>query len=117
MDDNDVVSTLVALGQITRLQTFRLLVKAGPAGLPAGDLASALGVPRNTMSSHFGILSRAELITSKRMGRHIYYSVNLAKLADLTAFLVAGCCGGRRDLCDPLIQMIKGIEKATSPTS
>ena len=114
MDDIDAVMTLVALGQTTRLHTFRLLVQAGPEGLHAGHLAEALGVPRNTMSSHFGILSRAKLINSERFGRKIVYRVNLSRLAELTAFLVAGCCGGRREICEPLIDMIAGIRKATS---
>lgn len=114
MDDDDAVLTLVALGQNTRLQTFRLLVQAGPEGLQAGHLAEVLGVPRNTMSSHFGILSRAKLISSERMGRKIVYRVNLSRLAEVTSFLVAGCCGGQSSLCEPLIEMIAGIEKATS---
>ena len=114
MDDDDAVLTLVALGQTTRFQTFRLLVQAGPEGLQAGHLAEVLGVPRNTMSSHFGILSRAKLISSERTGRKIVYRVNLSRLAELTSFLVAGCCGGQIQMCEPLIGMIAGTQKAPS---
>ena len=101
MGNDDAVLILSALGQLTRLQAFRLLVKAGPEGMIASDIADALGVPGNTMSSHFNILTRADLITAQRVSRMIYYRVNVPRLTDLATFLVEGACGGRSDLGEP----------------
>jgi DNA-binding transcriptional ArsR family regulator len=103
MDNEAAILALAALAQSTRLDVFRLLVKHEPDGLPAGDLARALAVPHNTMSSHLAILSRAGLIGGERQSRSIVYRVSLDRLRDITLFLVKDCCGGRADLCAPLI--------------
>tara|TARA_R110001606_G_scaffold1938_3_gene8092 strand:- start:922 stop:1170 length:249 start_codon:yes stop_codon:yes gene_type:complete len=70
------LSQLSALAQENRLAVFRLLVKAGHDGLPAGDIATALNVPPNTLSAQLNILSQAELVTGQRQGRSIIYSAN-----------------------------------------
>ncbi|WP_426122984.1 ArsR/SmtB family transcription factor [Pararhizobium sp. PWRC1-1] len=103
MDTNDAIAALAALAQSTRLDTFRLLVKNEPDGVPAGDLARALNVPHNTMSSHLATLSRAGLIKSERQSRSIIYRADVDVLRDLTLFLVKDCCGGSPELCGPLI--------------
>ena len=103
MDTNDAIAALAALAQSTRLDTFRLLVKNEPEGVPAGDLARALNVPHNTMSSHLATLSRAGLIKSERQSRSIIYRADVDVLRNLTLFLVKDCCGGSPELCGPLI--------------
>lgn len=95
---------LGALSQATRLEAFRLLVKCEPDGLPAGDIARQLDVPANTMSTHLAILSRAGLVTSERHSRSIIYRAHIETLRSLLLFLAKDCCGGRTDLCAPLIQ-------------
>ena len=77
MDATKAIDALSALSQITRLETFRLLVKHEPAGLPAGEVARLLGVPQNTMSAHLAVLTRAGLTMSDRHGRSIIYRANL----------------------------------------
>jgi ArsR family transcriptional regulator len=103
MDDTEVIAALAALAQSTRLQTFRLLVAREPGGVPAGELARLIEVPQNTMSAHLAILARAKLIGGERQSRSIIYRANLDRFREVALFLLKDCCGGRADLCAPLI--------------
>jgi ArsR family transcriptional regulator, arsenate/arsenite/antimonite-responsive transcriptional repressor len=103
MDNIETIAALAALAQSTRLDTFRLLVKREPKGVPAGELARLIEVPQNTMSAHLAILARAGLIAGERHSRTILYRANLDRFREMTLFLVKDCCGGRPDLCAPLI--------------
>ncbi|QIG46655.1 helix-turn-helix transcriptional regulator [Nordella sp. HKS 07] len=103
MDKTAVVDTLGCLAQTTRLEVFRLLVAAEPEGLAAGEIAQALGVPHNTMSNHLAILTRAELVWGERRSRSIIYRASLATLTQALTYLVKDCCGGRPEICTPLI--------------
>ena len=103
MESPDAIAVLSALSQPTRLGVFRLLMEHEPAGMPAGDIAQALDVPQNTMSAHLNILARAGLVTPERQSRSIIYRVDIARLRDLTLYLVKDCCGGDASLCAPLI--------------
>jgi DNA-binding transcriptional ArsR family regulator len=102
MESEQAILALSALAQSTRLGVFRLLVKHEPDGLAAGDIATALAVPQNTMSAHLAILARAALVTSDRKSRSIIYRANLAAFQGLTSFMVEDCCGGRGELCAPI---------------
>ncbi len=102
MDMSTATSALAALAQEHRLRAFRLLVQAGPEGLPAGDIARRLGLRHNTLSTHLATLAQAGLVTSRRHGRSIIYSVDLAGTRGLLAFLVEDCCQGQPELCGPL---------------
>ncbi|KSV76071.1 ArsR family transcriptional regulator [Sinorhizobium sp. GW3] len=103
MEQETAILALAALAQPTRLETFKLLVQHEPDGLPAGDIARALAVPQNTMSSHLNILSRAGLVSSQRRSRIIAYRADMERLRDLTVYLLKDCCGGKPELCAPLI--------------
>ncbi|MCB5205302.1 metalloregulator ArsR/SmtB family transcription factor [Neorhizobium sp. T786] len=103
MDNTTAIATLGALAQTTRLETFKLLVRNEPDGVPAGELARLLGVPQNTMSAHLATLSRAGLVRSERQSRSIIYRADLGGLRELTLFLLKDCCGGAAELCAPLI--------------
>ncbi|WP_082699667.1 ArsR/SmtB family transcription factor [Novosphingobium barchaimii] len=89
METESVVSALGALAQDTRLATINLLVHSGPDGLPAGEIARSLGIPKNTLSSHLNILSVGGIVTSERQSRHIVYRINKAALRDLSEYLIA----------------------------
>ncbi len=102
----EATEAFAALAQPTRLETFRLLVRREPAGIPAGELARFLAVPQNTMSAHLAVLSRAGLIGGERQSRSIIYRADLARLRDLVLFLLKDCCGGRSDLCMPIIDAL-----------
>ena len=103
MDSQTAILALGALAQATRLDTFRLLVRHEPNGLPAGEIARQLDVPQNTMSAHLATLARAGLVRSERRSRSIIYRADLGRLRELTLFLVKDCCEGRPELCGPLI--------------
>lgn len=103
MDSIKAIAALAALAQGTRLETFRLLVKHEPDGLPVGELAAAIGIPQNTMSAHLKTLSQAGLLSGERHSRSIIYRAKLDTLRDLTLFLLKDCCGGSSELCAPLI--------------
>ena len=103
MESSRAIETLAALAQPTRMTAFRLLMQHEPAGLPSGDVARLLDVPQNTMSTHLAILERAGLISSERLGRVIVYRAGLGAVRELTSFLVNDCCGGRPELCEPLV--------------
>jgi DNA-binding transcriptional ArsR family regulator len=93
------VTALSALGHETRLAVFRLLVKAGPDGLPAGRIAEALAVAPSTLSAHLAQLERAGLLRSARADRRILYAVDFIGTRRLLGFLVDDCCDGRPELC------------------
>lgn len=103
METKDVVAGLTALAQTTRLDTFRLLIRHEPEGLPAGEVARLLGIPQNTMSTHLAILARSGLVTSERHSRLIVYRANVASLRSLMLFLAKDCCAGSSELCAPLV--------------
>jgi ArsR family transcriptional regulator, arsenate/arsenite/antimonite-responsive transcriptional repressor len=106
MESEDAILALAALAQSTRLDVFRLLVKHEPEGLAAGDIAKALAVPQNTMSSHLSILSRAGLVSAQRFSRWIVYRADLAQLQAVMLFVLRDCCGGRPEICAPLIESL-----------
>ena len=94
------LAALAALGQPTRLEIFRLLMRAGPRGLPAGSIAETIGCPHNTLSSHLGILARSGLVRGTRDGRSIIYRADVESIRTLIAFLVTDCCDGHPELCN-----------------
>lgn len=101
MEMTESITAFAALAHPARLRAFRLLVAQGPAGLAAGTLAVDLGVPASTLSVHLAKLAQAGLVTSRRASRHIYYSVDIARVRALVGFLVDDCCQGRPELCGP----------------
>ncbi|MBV1702996.1 MAG: ArsR family transcriptional regulator [Hyphomicrobiales bacterium] len=116
MDENLIIMALAALAQPTRLAAFRLLVRHEPDGLAAGDLARALDVPHNTLSVHISLLARAGLVTGARHSRSIIYRANLAAFRALALDLVQDCCGGRPELCTPLLAELQGSEAGDCST-
>jgi ArsR family transcriptional regulator, arsenate/arsenite/antimonite-responsive transcriptional repressor len=110
MDTKDALSAFDALSQPTRLAIFRLLIKVGEEGLPAGEIADAVNGVQNTVSTHLASLNRAGLIDSSREGRVIRYRANFAVAGDLVAFLLEDCCGGRAEICAPLVSNLSCLQ-------
>jgi DNA-binding transcriptional ArsR family regulator len=106
MDDETAILALAALAQPTRLAIFRALVAHHPAGLPAGEIARQLAVPHNTLSAHVAVLTRAGLVRGERRSRSIIYRADLDRLRALNLYLLKDCCGGRPDVCAPLIEAL-----------
>jgi ArsR family transcriptional regulator, arsenate/arsenite/antimonite-responsive transcriptional repressor len=101
MEKHDVVAALAALAQDNRLDVFRLLVKAGPEGLAAGQVAKALGIPPNTLTFHFDRLRQAGLIAVRRESRSMIYTAQFDTMNGLVDFLTENCCKGVADECGP----------------
>lgn len=104
MEMIQTINALSALAQRSRLEVFRILVRRGPEGMPAGEIADAVGIPANTMSAHLAILARAGLITPRRNGRSVVYTVDFDGTKTLMTFLMEDCCQGRPDLCGGILQ-------------
>lgn len=111
MDDRSAVAALLALAQETRLSVFRLLVGAGPSGLPAGSIAERLDVPPSTLSFHLKELERSGLVRSWRRARQIFYAAEFETMRRLLAFLTEECCGGHPEICGGLVQLVQALER------
>ena len=103
MESEEALSVFAALSQATRLDVFRLLIAREPVGMAAGEIARQIGVPHNTMSTHLGILTRAGLIAAERQSRSIIYRARLETVKSLVGYLLNDCCGGRPEICAPVI--------------
>ena len=106
METASALRGLSALAQEGRLAVFRLLVKAGPDGMAAGDIARRTKTAPNTMSAQLLVLSNADLIRARREGRSIIYSADFERMSGLLEFLTKDCCAGRPEICEPLAQAV-----------
>jgi len=106
MESSQAIDALAALSQQTRLEAFRLLIKAGSPRMQAGDIANALGVRQNTISANLNILLRSGLVRNEREGRAVRYYADFDGIRGLLGFLMEDCCGGRSDLCEPVLDAI-----------
>lgn len=100
------VNAVAALGAIAhdhRLAVYRMLVKRGPAGLPAGEIAARLELPPSSLTFHLQTLQRAGLVTQRRLGRQLIYAADYAAMNGLVAYLTENCCGGAAcaPACEP----------------
>jgi ArsR family transcriptional regulator len=102
MEKSSAVAALAALAQDNRLEVFRLLVKAGPEGMPAGQVATALKLAPNTLTFHFDRLRAAGLVTVRREGRSMIYAARFEVMNALLAYLTENCCRGA-NTCTPAI--------------
>src|SRR5579864_9546275 len=101
MKKSDVLTSLAALAQENRLDVFRLLVEAGPQGMPAGSVAAALKLAPNTLTFHFDRLRDAGLVTVRRDGRSMIYAAQYDTMNALLDYLTENCCQGRAEECAP----------------
>jgi len=101
MNRSHAVATLAALAQDNRLDVFRLLVEAGPEGMPAGHVAASLKLQPNALTFHLDRLREADLVTARRDGRSMIYSARFETMTALVAYLTDQCCQGRPELCAP----------------
>jgi DNA-binding transcriptional ArsR family regulator len=118
MNERSAVLALCALAHENRLRIFRLLVKRGPSGLPAGEIADKVGIGPTNTSFHLKELDRAGLLRAMREGRYIRYAVDVEGMRQLLTYLTEECCEGRPELCGRLFEeaarvcgVIKGAGK------
>jgi len=106
MDTANAANAFGAIGQETRLELLRMLLREAPHGLPAGTIAARLGVPASTLSFHLGALERAGLTESMRRGRTILHAARIMAVRQLLGLLTDACCSGRPELCGDLTRLI-----------
>ena len=99
MENTTAVKAFAALAQESRLAIFRHLMGAGPGGLPAGEIAKAIGIGPTSLSFHLKELDRAGLVRQTRRGRFILYAIHVEGVRQLVDYLTRDCCGGRPELC------------------
>ena len=117
MEKSTAVSALAALAQDNRLDVFRLLVEAGREGMPAGEVASALGLAPNTLTFHFDRLRVAGLVTVRREGRSMIYAARFEAMNALIAFLTENCCAGAPEKCAPSRNKSSAVSKPSRTKS
>ena len=115
MQERDAIAALAALAHLHRLQIFRLLVRAGPSGIAAGDIADSIGISPTSLSFHLKELDRAALVTATRSGRYIRYAVRIEGMRQLLAYLSEDCCQGRPELCGPTIKKARAVCPQSKP--
>ena len=101
MESEEAVVALEALAQASRLGIFRLLVEAGPEGLPAGRIAERMKLPGPTLSFHLAQLKHAGLVACRREGTSLIYSGDFGAMNQLVGFMTENCCGGGASQCAP----------------
>ena len=111
MEIDDAVRRLSALAQESRLAVFRRLMRAGPDGLAAGDIARELGITPNTLSAQLNVLANAGLVKSRRDGRFVVYSACFDAMSDLLVHLVEDCCEGNEAICGQLADATERIAR------
>jgi DNA-binding transcriptional ArsR family regulator len=111
MEKREAVAALAALAQDNRLDVFRLLVQAGPEGMPAGAVAAALELAANTLTFHFDRLRMAGLVTVRRDGRSMIYAARYDAMQALLGFLTENCCAGDSAACAPVISCKPAVVK------
>ena len=102
MNKADAVAALAALAQDNRLDVFRLLVEAGPQGMPAGHISASLKLLPSALTFHLDRLREAGLVTVRRDGRSMIYAARLDAMNALVSYLTDHCCQGRPELCRPV---------------
>jgi len=109
MDEAKTILSLAALAHEHRLRIFRLLVRIGPSGLPAGEIAEHIGISATNTSFHLKELDRAGLIRATRDGRYIRYAVLVEGMRELLTYLTEDCCGGRPELCGSAVASVAKV--------
>lgn len=92
MEIREAVQRLGALAHETRLSVFRLLVRRGPLGLAAGEIAARMEISPPNASFHLAELARVGLVTAKRDGRSVIYSIDFSSIGSLVDYLKENCC-------------------------
>lgn len=109
MESLVAIERLTALSHSGRLEAFKHLVRSGPEGLAAGELASQLGVQPNTLSAQLNILVTSRLVGRERNGRSIVYKAKLSTLNEVVLYLIEDCCEGRDEVCAPILKAIQTV--------
>ena len=117
MERDAATSVFESLSSGVRLDVFRLLVKKGPEGMVAGEIATTLGVPPTNLSFHLKALTQAGLLTVEQEGRFQRYRANIPLILDLIAYLTEECCSGHPEQCASMLTASNCCEAILPPIS
>lgn len=109
MHGSEAVIALSALAHQHRLRIFGLLVRSGPSGVPAGEIAAHVGISPTSTSFHLKELERAGLITATREGRFVRYAVRVEGMRQLLTYLTEDCCQGQQELCSGIMKSARTL--------
>jgi ArsR family transcriptional regulator, arsenate/arsenite/antimonite-responsive transcriptional repressor len=109
MQRDHAVVSLAALAHPHRLGIFRLLVREGPNGLAASEIANAVGASPTAASFHLKELDRAGLIHRTRDGRYVRYAIHVEGMRKLLAYLTEDCCRGQPELCGGSFKRVRSV--------
>lgn len=116
MNKSSALAVFESLSSGVRLDIYRLLVKVGPAGLVAGEIAATLAVPPTNLSFHLKALTHAQLVAVVQEGRFQRYRANLGLMQDLIGYLTEECCAGHPEQCSDLCPPLACTEAMLLPT-
>lgn len=102
METINAIESFAALAHAQRLAVFRMLIRTGPNGLSAGEIAQRLDTPPSSLSFHLSQLERAGLIRSRRESRRVIYAADIEGTRRLVSYLTEDCCEGRPEICGDL---------------
>lgn len=106
MDQDTAIEAFGALAQESRMAIFRLLVRIGLGGLPAGEIGRRLNIVPSTLSGHLAVLKRAGMLRATRHQREVHYAANLTMVNDLVCFLLADCCDRKVENCSEILSLL-----------
>ncbi len=117
MDKSSATAVFESLASGIRLDVYRLLVRKGPQGLVAGEIAGALDIPSTNLSFHLKALTQARLVTVEQEGRFQRYRANMPLMLDLIAYLTAECCAGDPEQCAEVSAVLSPASCVAAPAS
>jgi len=117
MEKSDATAVFESLASGIRLDVYRLLVRKGPEGLVAGEIAVAQDIPSTNLSFHLKALTQARLVTVEQEGRFQRYRANMPLMLELIAYLTAECCAGRPEQCVDVSAAFSRAKRVASPDS
>ena len=117
MEKTSATTVFESLASGIRLDVYRLLVRKGPEGMVAGDIASALNIPPTNLSFHLKALAQARLVTVEQEGRYQRYRANMPLMLDLIGYLTAECCAGDPAQCADVAAILSRANCAARPAS
>jgi ArsR family transcriptional regulator, arsenate/arsenite/antimonite-responsive transcriptional repressor len=117
MDKTTATTIFESLASGIRLDVYRLLIRQGPNGMVAGEIASALDIPPTNLSFHLKALSQAGLLQAEQEGRFQRYRANMSLMQELIGYLTEECCAGQPEQCVGLSPIMLCPENGLSPNS
>ncbi len=106
MTEDEAIDALAALAQPSRMAVFRVLVRNGPDGLSAGEIARRLDIVPSTLSGHLSILKQNGLVEARRQQREIHYAARLCTIGEIVDFLLSDCCNGQLEHCSEIVSLL-----------